>query len=106
MAKVRVLTLLLGALLLAEAALAARQPQDEQQQQIQLERKKRKPKHPYSSPYGLFIQVRGRGDQSSCCKPLTQLLVYVAGSLLCDPGGKVLLLLFIFKQLRALPPAS
>jgi hypothetical protein len=58
MAKPRSLALLLGALLLAEAALAARQPQDEQQQQIQLERKKRKPKHPYSSPYGLFIQVR------------------------------------------------
>jgi hypothetical protein len=59
MAKHHLLALLLGALLLAEAALAARQPQDEQQQQqIQLERKKRKPKHPYSSPYGLFIQVR------------------------------------------------
>jgi hypothetical protein len=57
MAKQHLVALLLGALLLAEAALAAKQPQDEQQQQIQLERKKHRPKNPYSSPYGLFIQV-------------------------------------------------
>uniref|UniRef100_A0A383VY91 Uncharacterized protein n=1 Tax=Tetradesmus obliquus TaxID=3088 RepID=A0A383VY91_TETOB len=55
MAKYHLAALLLGALLLAEAALAARQPQDEQQ--IQLERRKKR-KHPYSSPYGLFIQER------------------------------------------------
>lgn len=55
MANYHLAALLLGALLLAEAALAARQPQDEQQ--IQLERRKKR-KHPYSSPYGLFIQVR------------------------------------------------
>ncbi|KAF6258773.1 histidine phosphatase superfamily [Scenedesmus sp. NREL 46B-D3] len=58
MKKCSVLTMLLGVLLLAEAALAFRQPQDEQQQQIQLEKKKHKHKHPYSTPYGLFIQER------------------------------------------------
>jgi hypothetical protein len=106
MAKVRVLALLLGALLLAEAALAARQPQDEQQQHIQLERKKRKPKHPYSSPYGLFIQVRDRGDQSSYRKPLIQLLMYVAGSLLCEPKRSKAAHVIILKQLRASPSSN